>query len=267
MKNNVFWRAMAAAWSLAFDAALPRSWRPDEEQTGKAAAGTAPVPPEFIVCALPLWGAVWAFAAWLLSRLLEGTAPETGGAVLFALILTVASEWRTSSRGLALTASVGEALLSGEKWRAAMEGRQATVRKLTGPYANLLVMALLAAKFFALFQCYASKHPGFAGAALVAALTVEAVMAVQPPCDGGAPMIAGGSAPYAVVWVGGFLLLFSFIYLPLPTLLTAGTAGFLCWIFTNERQCAAGRLVSDDMTLAGYATEWLALFFALLLVR
>lgn len=264
MKNSIFWRAMVDAWSLAFDAALPRSLRPDKPEEH---APIVPVPPEFGVYCLPLWGALWAVAAWVLSRILTALVPAVGGAVLFALLLTVASEWRTSSRGMALTVSTGEALLSGAKWPLAVAGRQSAVRQLTGPYANILAMVMLAAKFFALFQCYAAGYPAFAGTALVVALTIEGIMAVQPPYEGGAPLVSGGATPHAVLWIGGFLLLFSFIYLPLLTLLGSGTAGLAAWMFTAERQRNAGRLFSDDMTLAGYASEMIALLFALLLLR
>ncbi len=261
MKNSPFWRAMFNAWELAFDIPLPNSWRPEPANHSVSAAETGD---GMILYALPVWGALGGVAALVLAQMLHAWVPATGAAIVFGLFWVWLGERRTGSRGLALAASVGEGLLAGENWRAATAGRKNAIRQLAGPYANLLVVGMLALKFFAYFQCFRTGHPGFAGAVLVLALGAEASLAALPEA---VHMLPGPrtTSISILLALSGFFLLFNLISLPLPTLIALGGAAALTGLLAGERIRGQGQIDPDDMTLAGYGVELWALAVVLLL--
>ena len=69
-----------------------------------------------------------------------------------------------------------------------------------------------------------------------------------------------------IVAIGGFLLLFNLIFLPLPTLICAGLSALLTIIFMNLFINRCGELHSDDMTMVGNILEFAVWVTAAILI-
>lgn len=246
MKNSFFRQIAARSWELACDHAPPGSLH------GK----NTDIPLPYAVYVLPCWGALTALAALLFGKLLTVFFPASGGALVFAAVMLFLGEWRTSFRGLALTVSTADLLLAQRSWRTAVRGRTGNIRQLNGIVADLATLILLTVKFTALTHCFRLGVPWFAGIALTAALTAEGFLATRPDAAGNPGMLPGGGTPEAVLLTGGFFLLWSLIFLPAPTLFGIGPAALTAWGIAQETLHDRGRLVSDDITFAGYLGEF-----------
>lgn len=256
IKKSPFWRSLYSAWELSCDWELPHFCRvaiSADEQRQKFMFNPLHV--------MPLWAAVGGLLFLIFGKLLSSMLPVNGAALLFALLLVIAGELRTSSRGLALNVTFWENLCGNRNFAQAYQNRKDSLRGVSGVIAVLLSIALLGGKFLMIFLVARTGHFGVASAGWVAALTAEAVMAADPNAVKVPGFCREGRAEY-IVALGGFLLLFNLISLPLATLVSAGCAAAVVIILINTfiRKCSV--ISSNDMTMTGYLAEltvWLCM--------
>ncbi|MBE6380680.1 MAG: hypothetical protein E7047_07100 [Lentisphaerae bacterium] len=249
-KNSPLYRSVYAAWELCFDWHLPMAMRPDPDK--KSARVEEIVNPLYF---MPIFGALAGLLALIAGNILFYLLPQNGASVCFAILLTVLGELRTSGRGLALCVTFFDVLTAQKSFSVARELRSTSLRNSTGLIALLLAIGMLFGKFMALFLVARTTHCGVASAALVAALSVEAVLAAEPSASG-VPRFCRRARAEFIVAIGGFLLLFNLIFLALPTLICAGFASVLAIVFMNLFINLTGGIDSDDMTMTGYITEF-----------
>lgn len=257
IKNSPFWRTMYTAWDLACDQALPRFCRPEAASEKQEFAFN------------PLYGTViWAAGGGLImlivNRILNGLLPVNGAALLFALLVVLASELRTGWRGLALSVTFFENISGGKTFCNAIAMRQDSLKNQNGVVPLLLTIFALLGKFSAVFLTARAGFAGVVCAAWVAALAAEAVLAAEPAALGVPGYCRNARSEY-IVALAGFFLLFNLVSLPLATLLALGVSAFLAILLMNLFLRRCGKIDSNDMTMSGYLLELAVLaVFALL---
>ena len=221
------------------------------------------VPPEYALGFAPWLGAAAALAALLAGKILAALLPMRAAALLFAAAVLFFSEWRTAGRGLALFVSTLDGIFAGKSPAAARAERQNRFRALDGLVPLLIVLLTGAGKFAALVLVFRDGCPWFAGTALTAAFTIESYLR----CGGfSRSAAASGNAAHlgtVILLAGGFLLLWSFAFRPLPTLAGAALAAAGSWLVVLAARRGGGRAEVSDVTLAGYLGELLMLLAAL----
>ena len=249
IRKSPFWRSLYSAWELACDQALPRFCRPAAPEDNNR--------PENVfnpLYALPLWGAAAGLTALIVGQILNSLLPVNGTALLFALLITIAGELRTSGRGLALNVTFWESLLQRRNFLQAQTARLDSLSRCNGLIPLLLAIALLGGKFMLILMAARTGHFGIAAAAWVTALTAESMMAAEPSAVKMPHFCRAARAEY-IVALGGFFLLFNLISLPLATLIAAGAAAALTFILMNTFLRKTGKIDSNDMTMTGYLLE------------
>ncbi len=250
LEKSSFCRSAYCAWELLCDHPLPgASPMPDSNNKADDYA----INPLYL---MPLWAAATGIAAmvagWFLSQLL----PVNGTAIVFAILLTAASELRTSARGLSLSVTFFENIFYGKKFAEAQMLRQSDLKNVGGLVPLLLAIGLLAGKFAAVYLAARNGHFGVATAAWVVAATAEGVMASEPAAVNVPAYCRQVRGEYLVA-VGGFFLLFNLFCLPLPTLIATGATAAAAVILLNLALRRSGRVDPNDMTMTGYLLEFL----------
>ena len=259
-KNSSLYRSIYAAWELSCDRALPSALRPDAQK--KSARVAEDVNPLYF---MPLYGALAGIAALIAGRILAYLLPVNGSSVCFALLVMIFGELRTSGRGLALNVTLLDMLTVCKSLPEARENRSSSLRNASGLIALLLAIGLLFGKFAAVFMVARTGHYGVTALALTIALCVEAFLAAEPSASG-VPKFCRRARGEFIVAIGGFLLLFNLIFLPLPTLICAGLSALLTIIFMNLFINRCGGLHSDDMTMVGNILEFAVWVTAAILI-
>lgn len=246
IKNSPFWRTLYSAWQLVCDYPWPISWRPVDGEHGSQAFNA--------LYALPIIGAAGGLLAIVLGAFLSWVLPLNGAAIIFALILTALGEMRTSARALALNVTTFEQLFAGKSIAEARQLRSFTLSSASGVVPLLLAVGLLGGKFFAILLAARTGHFGIAGAAWVAALSAEGVMASEQHAMN-VPQICREAKGEYIIAVGGFFLLFNLIALPLATLVAVLLAAVITISVLNLCLKRTGKITSNDITLTGYLLE------------
>ena len=252
MKGTFLRRVFIQAWDWVCIHPLSPASRP-------AAGG---VPPQYALGFAPWLGALAAVAALLAGKILAALLPMRAAALLFAAAVLFFSEWRTAGRGLALLASTLDGIFAGKSPAAARAERENRFRALAGMVPLLIVLLVGAGKFAALVLAFRDGCPWFAGVALTAAFTIESYLhGERVSCAAGG---AGATHTGTVILLtGGFLLLWSFAFRPLPTLAGAALAAAGSRQIVLAARRGGGRVEAADVTLAGYFGELLMLLAAL----
>ncbi|MBE6370103.1 MAG: hypothetical protein E7056_08100 [Lentisphaerae bacterium] len=252
LKNSPIWSTMLDAWDLFCDHPLPRALPTHTDSSDGGKLFNA-------LHFLPLWGAAAGLAAVILWKILYAVLPLNGAALLLALAIVAAGEFRCSGRALALSVTFLENISGGKKFAEAQTMRSASLKDSSGVIPLLLAGGMLGGKFFAVWLTVRAGHSGVLGCALVAALALEALLASEPAAEG-LPRSCEGARSEYILMLSGFLLLFNLLALPLPTLLGCGASVVIgIWLF-NSFLRSSGRITSDDITMSGYFTE-LAVWF------
>ena len=246
IKNSSIWRSFYSAWLLICDYDLPVAWRPVNGEQGEQSFNA--------LYAMPVWGALGGMAAIVLGGLFLWLLPVNGAAIIFALVLTAAGELRTSSRALALSVSTFEQLIARKSLVEARQNRISTLNGTSGLVPVLLAVGLLGGKFFAILLAARTGHFGIAGAAWVAALGAEGVLAADPHATNVPAVCRLARAEY-IVGIAGFLLLFNLIALPLATLIAVALAAVITISVLNWCLKRTGYIAADDITVTGYLLE------------
>ena len=247
IKNSSIWRSFYSAWLLISDYDLPVAWRPVNGEQGEQSFNA--------LYAMPVWGAFGGMAAIVLGGLLLWLLPVNGAAIIFAMVLTAAGELRTSSRALALSVSTFEQLIARKSFAEARQNRNYSLNGASGVVPVLLAVGLLGGKFLAILLAARTGHFGIAGAAWVAALGAEGVLAAEPHAVNVPAVCRSARAEY-IVGIAGFLLLFNLIALPLATLIAAAAAAVVAISVLNMCLKRTGHIAADDITVTGYLLEF-----------
>lgn len=246
IKNSLLYRTMFAAWDLACDRPLPVFMRPDK-------SSTAPVKNTLYM--LPVWGAIGGIAALIAGKILSFLLPVNGCALLFALLMVILGEMRTNSRGMSLSVTFLDGIISGKGFADAQRARCQSLKECNGIIPLLLALSLMGGKFLLIFMVARTGHFGAAGAALVIALSVEAFLAAEPAAAD-VPEICQQAHGEYIIALAGFFLLFNLISLPLATLIATGAAAIITMLILNLCLSSNGRITSDDMTMTGYILDF-----------
>ena len=249
MKNNSsFKRTLCAGWDLLCDQPLPKICYP-AENSGK--------PGQYLfnpLYTLPIFAAAAAVLAGLLGRFLLWLLPVNGAALIFAAVMFVACEMRTTFRGMALSVSFLENILYGKSFVESSMLRKDDLRSINGLPALLLAAAFAGCKFFALYLAAKSGNYGIAGAAWLIALAAEGFLASEPAAEN-MPFFCSQAKGEYIVAIAGFLLLFNLIHQPLATLISAGVSAILVIAMMTLLLQKTNRITSNDMTMTGYWLE------------
>jgi len=249
IKNSSLWRTFYAAWDLACDLPLPAACRSVTDSWQNQYAFNA-------LYAMPLWGALAGLAAVILGKLLNVLLPVNGSALVFAAAVMICSELRTSSRALALNVTFFENIIGKKSFAEAQMARLDSLRSVAGLVPLLLAIFFLAGKFAAVFLIARTGHYGVAAAALVITLSGEAVLAAEPGAVN-VPDICRAARTEYIVAIGGFLLLFNLIFLPLSTLVVTGISAAVCITMLNCCLRKSARITSNDITMTGGMLEFI----------
>ena len=260
MKNSSpFRRTLCDGWDLICDLSLPKSCYPADSGRGRTQYSFNPL------YSVVLWAAFWAVAAIILGKLLTALLPGNGAALLFVIIISIASEMRTSFRGMALTVSCLENLFSGKNFTQSLLLRQSDLRNISGVVPLLLAVAFAGCRFFTLFLAAKSGCFGVIGTAWLIAVGAEGFLAAEPAAVNMPKFCSDVKSEY-IVAMAGFFLIFSLIAMPLATLLAVGVAAVMVITFMNLLLKNTGKIESNDMTMTGYLLETaVLLIFAIIL--
>ena len=259
IKNSSVWRTFYSGWELACDLPLPACCRPAEAASNRQSNAFN------ALYTLPLWGAAAGVLALIAGKLLSALLPVNGSALLFAAILMIAGELRSSSRALALSVTFLENICCKKSFIEAQTLRSDSLRNVSGLVPLLWAIFLLAGKFAAIFLTARTGHYGVASAAWVIALSAEAVLAAEPHAVNMPDVCYNARAEY-VVAIGGFLLLFNLIALPLATLIAAGAGALITIIMLNLCLRKSNRITSNDMTMTGGLLEFIVWAIAAIMI-
>ena len=256
MKNRLsFRRTLCDSWDLVCDYPLLKAVCPE----GKSGYWCNPL------YLLPLWAAVGAVAAGVLGRFLTWLLPANGSALVFALVLLIVGEMRTTFRGMALSISFLENFIYGRKFAECRILRQSDLRNISGVVPLLLAAAFAGCRFFALYWAARSGCYGVVGAAWLIAVGAEGFLAGEPAAVNMPDFCRQVKNEY-IVMTAGFFLLFNLIYLPLATLIAFGISALLVIVSMNLFLRSDGRIDSNDMTMTGYLLELIVLFVYAILI-
>ncbi|MBE6402277.1 MAG: hypothetical protein IKD10_10375 [Lentisphaeria bacterium] len=256
MKNSSsLKRTLTDSWDLVCDLPLFKAVSPE----GKSGYLCNPL------YLLPLWAAAGAAIAGLSGRFLAWLLPVNGAALVFALVLLVVSEMRTTFRGMALSVSFLEKFIYGKKFAESRMLRQSDLRDITGLVPLLLAAAFAGCRFFALYWAAKSGNWGVIGAAWLIATGAEGFLAGEPAAVNMPGYCSSAKTEYIVMTVG-FFLLFNLIYLPLATLIAVGVSAAVVLVLMNMFLRSDGRIESNDMTMTGYMLELIVLFIYAILI-
>ena len=260
VRNSALYRSLCAAWDLACDRSLPSSLRAIYSEN--ADNDLEDFNPLYF---LPLWGAFAGLLALIAGKMISAVLPVNGSAVLFALLLVIFSEIRTSGRGLALNVTLFAALFENKSFYESRQLRCASLKNVSGVIPLLLSIVMLGGKFFAIVLIARTGHFGIAAAAWVAALSAEGILAAED-CAVGVPDFCQQAKGSYIAATGGFLMLFNFIFLPLPTLIAIGAAAVITIVTLVLLRKRMDKIDSDDMTSIGYLLEFAVLAIYALLI-
>ena len=253
-KNSSVWQVFYTAWGLFCDRPLPNSWQPKTVRQNDSFNFNA-------LYAVPVWAAVCGAIAVLLGRFLSVLLPANGTALVFAAVIVIAGEMRTSSRGLALSVTFFEHILDRRSFAEASALRQDDLKQ-SGVVLSSLLLAILmpVGKFFAIYLAARSGSFGTASAAWVAAAGSEAFLAARPQSVNVPAFCHVARSEYIAV-LTVFFLLFNLVHLPSAVLVAVAAAAVTVMIMLNLALNRAGSVDSNDMTMTGYLIElevWLA---------
>lgn len=260
MKNSSpFRRTLCDGWDLICDLALPAYCYPAASSDNRSKYLFNPL------YLLPVWAAAAAVVAGLFGRFLAWLLPANGMALVFAILMFVACEIRTSFRGMALSVSFLENLLYGKKFAEAAALRKSDLRNISGVAPLLLAVAATGVRFFALFLAAKSSNYGALGAAWLIAFSAEGFLAAEPAAVNMPSFCSQAKGEY-IVAIAGFCLLFNLVFMPLATLIATGAAAVLVIAMMNLLLKNCNRITSDDMTMTGYFLELIVLLIFAVMV-
>lgn len=241
-------RTLCDGWDLICDRSLPAFCRAAESSGRRTEYLFNPL------YAPLLWVAAAAVAANLAGRFLAWLLPINGAALIFAFIMLIICEIRTSFRGMALSISFLENLLYGKSFAECALLRKDDLRNISGVPALLLAAAGSGCKFFALFVAAKNGHYGVVGTAWIIVIAAESFLASEPAAENMPSFCSQAKGEY-IIAIAGFLLLFNLIFMPLATLIAAGAAAMLVIGLMNIFIRTSGKITSNDMTMTGYWLE------------
>lgn len=250
IRNSALYRSFCTAWELACDSLLPTAFQAVNPENSDS--DLEDFNPLYF---LPVWGALAGLAALIFGKLAAAVLPVNGSAVIFALTLMIFSELRTSGRGLALNVTMFAALFEHKNFLEARQQRISSLKNTNGVIPLLLAIGILGGKFFAVMLTARTGHFGVAAAAWIIALSAEGLFASEE-CAMGVPRFCRNAKGEYVVALGGFLLLFNLVFLPLATLIVCASAVAITVITLVLLIKRAERIDSDDMTTTGYILEF-----------
>lgn len=258
-KSSPFQHTMCDSWDLICDLTLPEFCYPADKSASRSKYLFNP-----LYC-LPLWAAAASVAAGLLGRFLAWLLPVNGAALIFAMMIFIACEIRTSFRGMALSVSFLENLFYGKKFAGAVALRQDDLRTVSGVAPLLLAVAAAGSRFFALFLAAKSGNYGAIGAAWLIAFSTEGFLATEPAAIN-MPVFCNQAKGEYIVAIAGFCLLFNLVFMPLATLIAAGVSAIFVIAMMNLLLKNCDRITSNDMTMTGYFLETIVLLIFAVMV-
>ena len=260
VRNSALYRSLCTAWDLVCDRSLPKSFRAVySENVDNDLEDFNPL--YFI----PLWGAAAGLLALAAGRIISAVLPVNGSAVLFALLSVIFSEIRTSGRGLALNVTLFSALFENKTFYESRQLRCASLKNISGLIPLLLAIILLGGKFFAVVLIARTGHFGIAAAAWIIALSAEGILAADE-YSVGVPAYCQQAKGSYIAATGGFLMLFNFVFLPLPTLIAVSAAAAITIVMLVLLRKRIEEISSDDMTSVGYLQEFAVLAIYAILI-
>jgi cobalamin synthase len=259
MIQKILVTSFAAAWEMLIDFPLPLSIK----NAGKDFEENVFSP--LIQMCFPIVGVAAGLILFFFGGILSMLSMKISGAIIFAVTLTLLTEFKDSFRSLGALVSLFDQMLAKKPLEYAMINLDNDVRNAAGPLSSLVLVLAVLLKLFVFGLMFYYGFYYWIILVLVLSFTIQGHLAAAPVLNTGLPLVEVNHETRLYIWgVAGFFVLFILFKAPAASLIAFAAAFVFANVVRRFCEIKFNGVTIDIISLASYIFELFALLLGVL---